>query len=1059
MTDKSITLLHISDVQFGRNHQFGNLAVGDPEAQEDTLFGRMSRKLRDLADEGMRPQVIVVSGDLAEQGRPQEFKDACNFLIKLSDLLLVPRSHVVIVPGNHDVSREKCRSYFDDMAARERPTKPPYWPKWEFYVRMFRRFFAEQKQLTFTSGEPWTYWVLEDLKLAVVGLNSTLAESHQDGDHYGRVGERQMRRAVEFLEPYERKGWFRLGVVHHNTLRGATEDDENLRDAEDLGRILGPHLHLLLHGHTHDSKYTFLGEGLPVLSTGSASLRRNARPPDVPNQFQTIRLNRSKIERWTLAYDPRDKEWIPDVRGTKDASWKRIFPADFSDAHAALGRARATRRKGAETSPRGARPAGSPNKVSLGVVPGSGEGDAPVDTPTPLSNRVGPHDLGTGGSRVLEELTESMLAGQNVMLIGKSGVGKTRILEALVEVALGNASLTPIPMRIDAGDTNPKLTLMRALHLRFGGNFMPDDGDDAGLRQLRPIVPAGTVLIVDEVNTGGALRALAAVRDEIEDLTVIAASQAKEILPGFSGIDLPRLTDADAQLVVKGYQLEEPIARDILRRSKGNPQRLRQRAAATATQQPFDGREPNNTLLRSLSSRSEDVCRLIDLLPSSLLGVELLQKVGGLLDSDIRSFEEYGAGEVIQRGNGEMGCFVAVHPDLVKSCSKSLPELNDADRESLLQSTAKYYCEWIESDPQAESMHAALDNLIFVLEGIHDEPVRAQLLIALVGDDFDDPKGYIPSRGLARLLLAEAMLSKLEATAASDAVPLEDAGAILKNLGLLLHRANRPKGEYLLRQAIDRYGRAGCEPGVASAKFILGEMAEDAGAYHDALKLFREPRLKTKDPEIEALSHHLEGCAHYHWENYRKAKAAFKAAKACGGLSPVIKMRIDRGLAYVDLATGKPEQAKQRLTKLQKRAEQLDRPREAARCTRHVGQAQLELQQVGSALASLRRAEDQFRRLGDRRGLGATLRVRAAATRGDTERRLDAKSPALESQGIANGKDGRSKREEGPPPVRSAIGLARANEELARIEELTQPGNRAPAGAARGGRKAAQIGA
>ena len=38
---------------------------------------------------------------------------------------------------------------------------------------------------------------------------------------------------------YRSEGWLRLGVVHHNVVRGAVADDENLRDADDLDEILG----------------------------------------------------------------------------------------------------------------------------------------------------------------------------------------------------------------------------------------------------------------------------------------------------------------------------------------------------------------------------------------------------------------------------------------------------------------------------------------------------------------------------------------------------------------------------------------------------------------------------------------------------------------------------------------------------------------------------------------------------------------------------------------------------------------------------------------------------
>jgi len=59
---KSITILHLSDPQFGRNHRFGNLAAGDPDAQFDTLLQRLKDDLDVLINqEGVKPQIVVVS--------------------------------------------------------------------------------------------------------------------------------------------------------------------------------------------------------------------------------------------------------------------------------------------------------------------------------------------------------------------------------------------------------------------------------------------------------------------------------------------------------------------------------------------------------------------------------------------------------------------------------------------------------------------------------------------------------------------------------------------------------------------------------------------------------------------------------------------------------------------------------------------------------------------------------------------------------------------------------------------------------------------------------------
>src|SRR5262249_47750876 len=189
--------------------------------------------------------------------------------------------------------------------ADEQEPVAPYFPKWTQFAAAFNAFYAEVEGASFTPDEPWTLFEMPDLSVVVAGLNSTMAESHRDADHYGWVGEHQLRWFADRLAGYRDRGWLRLAAVHHNVVRGAEPDaslagvakfldDETLRDADDLDRILGqPRLvNLLLHGHTHDGRLHRLSSGLVALSTGSAAVTAQARPAEIPNQYQMVTIDR-----------------------------------------------------------------------------------------------------------------------------------------------------------------------------------------------------------------------------------------------------------------------------------------------------------------------------------------------------------------------------------------------------------------------------------------------------------------------------------------------------------------------------------------------------------------------------------------------------------------------------------------------------------------------------------------------------------------------------------------------------------------------------------------------
>ncbi|MGH3887777.1 MAG: NACHT domain-containing protein, partial [Pseudonocardiaceae bacterium] len=251
-----------------------------------------------------------------------EFEQVVEFLTALTEAVGLTREHVAIVPGNHDVNRDACAAHFLREKADERQPVAPYWPKWEHFAAAFEQFYDGVDGVSFTPDEPWTLFEMPDLHVVIAGLNSTMAESHLDSDHYGWVGEHQLRWFAQRLAGYRDRGWLRLAAVHHNAVRKAVADGENLRDAEDLDQLLGqPKLvNLLLHGHTHDGRLHRLSSGLLALSTGSAAVTAEARPQEIPNQYQLLTVRPSGVTRHARQYAVGQRRWIGDTRISANGS-------------------------------------------------------------------------------------------------------------------------------------------------------------------------------------------------------------------------------------------------------------------------------------------------------------------------------------------------------------------------------------------------------------------------------------------------------------------------------------------------------------------------------------------------------------------------------------------------------------------------------------------------------------------------------------------------------------------------------------------------------------------
>jgi WD40 repeat protein/3',5'-cyclic AMP phosphodiesterase CpdA len=274
---EELTILHVSDPRFDREQ---------PPGEE---LARLPADLTGLAS----PDLLVVTGNLAAQGLRSEFRQAMEFVAALAEEAEVPRRHVAIVPGNHDVNRRACKAYFEEQESDEEEPVPPYWPKWRQFSDAFRGFYAGLDTIAFTPDEPWTLFEMADLNVVVAGLNSTIADSHLAAGHRGHLGERQLRWFATRLADYRDQGWLRLAAVHHDP---QGDGEGRLRDAREADRLLP--VNLLLHGHALDARLHRLPSGLVALAGG-----------DAPAAYQLITVRRDGFTRFTRRYASARRRW------------------------------------------------------------------------------------------------------------------------------------------------------------------------------------------------------------------------------------------------------------------------------------------------------------------------------------------------------------------------------------------------------------------------------------------------------------------------------------------------------------------------------------------------------------------------------------------------------------------------------------------------------------------------------------------------------------------------------------------------------------------------------
>jgi 3',5'-cyclic AMP phosphodiesterase CpdA len=105
--NEPIRLLHLSDIHFR----------ADKTWDSDPVLRALAVYIRREVGEGLTPDLVVITGDLAHAGKAEEYQLAREWLDReLWPVLTadraepLPRGRLLLVPGNHDVDARRWTS-------------------------------------------------------------------------------------------------------------------------------------------------------------------------------------------------------------------------------------------------------------------------------------------------------------------------------------------------------------------------------------------------------------------------------------------------------------------------------------------------------------------------------------------------------------------------------------------------------------------------------------------------------------------------------------------------------------------------------------------------------------------------------------------------------------------------------------------------------------------------------------------------------------------------------------------------------------------------------------
>jgi 3',5'-cyclic AMP phosphodiesterase CpdA len=209
--------------------QFSDIHCGHPTFDGDLLDHALDEILE------LRPDLVVMAGDLTSEGYAPQFRQAKRYLDRLSDL------EMLVIPGNHDLMNVGFLHFRDNFGKSDRVMRVPFSSP--------------------NGAQPQRY-------ATVVSINSSKPDL-ADGE-IGHVRYDWIRQSFEWPDD------FRVFVLHHHlvSVPGTGRERNIVWDAGDVLALLTElDVDLVLSGHKHVPNVWQFGEML-LINSGTASSHR-----------------------------------------------------------------------------------------------------------------------------------------------------------------------------------------------------------------------------------------------------------------------------------------------------------------------------------------------------------------------------------------------------------------------------------------------------------------------------------------------------------------------------------------------------------------------------------------------------------------------------------------------------------------------------------------------------------------------------------------------------------------------------------------------------------------
>ncbi len=202
-----------------------------------------------ISNEKIKADYLVVTGDISNSASFEEFQLGSNIIEDIAKGLKIPKSKVLLIPGNHDVDWKvlELADLKNESDLNFRKTQR---------YDTFKNGFNNNKKLEEFFNEPYfTSWDFDDLY--VVGFNSAWHDENNAKIHHGLITDNIIFKLESHINSNDLSSKIKLFITHHHLYPYSDPisheaDFSIMTNSENLLKMLARNkFDMIAHGHKH----------------------------------------------------------------------------------------------------------------------------------------------------------------------------------------------------------------------------------------------------------------------------------------------------------------------------------------------------------------------------------------------------------------------------------------------------------------------------------------------------------------------------------------------------------------------------------------------------------------------------------------------------------------------------------------------------------------------------------------------------------------------------------------------------------------------------------------